>query len=107
MKARFLQQNVCLVEANAIPPDLIINLDETGIKLVPVGDWSMTLHGSKRVDELVLVIKDELPLHLLILLVEYFSRYSCFIREKPIVTMQNLLSKWFPHRRCTSTFRRK
>lgn len=50
MKARFLQQNVCLVEAHAIPPDLIINLDETGIKLVPVGDWSMALHGSKRVE---------------------------------------------------------
>ena len=37
----FLQQTVDLVKAHAIPPKLIINLDETGIKLVPVGDWTM------------------------------------------------------------------
>ena len=33
-----------------IPPELIINLDETGIKLVPVGDWTMAPEGSRGVE---------------------------------------------------------
>ena len=35
---------------HAIPPELIINLGETGIKLVPVGDWTMAPEGSRRVE---------------------------------------------------------
>ena len=35
---------------HAIPPELIINLDETGIKLVPVGDWTMAPEGSRIVE---------------------------------------------------------
>ena len=50
IKASFLQQVFALVKAHAIPPELIINLDETGIKLVPVGEWSMAPQGSKRVE---------------------------------------------------------
>ena len=45
-----IQQIVGVVKAHSIPPDLIINLDETGIKLVHVGGWSMALQGSKRVE---------------------------------------------------------
>ena len=41
IKASFLQQIVALVKAHSIPPELFINLDETDIKLVPVGNWSL------------------------------------------------------------------
>ena len=33
-----------------IPDSLIINLDQTGVKLVPTGDWTMAAEGSKRVE---------------------------------------------------------
>ena len=32
-----------------IPPDLIINWDQNGSKLVPVGEWTMAGAGSKQV----------------------------------------------------------
>ena len=32
-----------------IPPELIINFDQTGLKYVPVGDWTMAKKGSKSV----------------------------------------------------------
>ena len=38
--ATFLQQTVAFVKAHSIPPKLIIDLDETRIRLVPVGDWT-------------------------------------------------------------------
>ena len=41
----------------------------------------MALQGSKRVEGVCLGDKDKLQLHLLILLVEHFSRYSCFINR--------------------------
>ena len=31
--------------------ELIINIDQTGIKLVPTGDWTMAACGSKRVED--------------------------------------------------------
>lgn len=49
IKATFLQQIVALVQAHCIPPELFINLDEAGMKLVSVGDWSMAPEGSKGV----------------------------------------------------------
>ena len=49
IKNRFIQQIVGLFKAHAIPPDLISNLDETCIKLVPLGDC-MSLQGSKGVE---------------------------------------------------------
>ena len=32
---------------NDIPPDLIINWDQTGVKIVPTGEWTMNLAGEK------------------------------------------------------------
>ena len=32
-----------------VPPDLIINWDQTGSKLVPVSSWTMAKEGSKQV----------------------------------------------------------
>ena len=36
-------------EEHSVPPELIINLDHTGIHLAPVGGWTMELEGAKKV----------------------------------------------------------
>jgi len=38
---------VCLDE---IPPELIINWDQTAIQYVPVGSWTMESEGAKKVE---------------------------------------------------------
>ena len=43
-----------------IPDNLIINLDQTGIKLVPVGDWTMAAEGSRRVEVIGLSDKQQI-----------------------------------------------
>ena len=40
-KNRFLRQITRMVKLREIPDNLIINLDQTGIHLVPTGDWTM------------------------------------------------------------------
>ena len=49
MKAVFLKQVARMVKLRDIPDSLIINLDQTGVKLVPTGDWTMAAEGSRRV----------------------------------------------------------
>ena len=34
---------------NSIPADLIVNRDQTGVRMVPVNDWIMTTRCSKQV----------------------------------------------------------
>ena len=50
MKAVFLKQLARMVKLRDIPDSLIINLDQTGVKLVPTGDWTMAAEGSRRVE---------------------------------------------------------
>ena len=50
VKTRFLKQIARMVKLREIPDSLIINLDQTGIKLVPTGDWTMAAQGSRRVE---------------------------------------------------------
>ena len=49
-KASFLKQIARMTKLREIPDSLIINLDQTGIKLLPNGDWTMASEGSKRVE---------------------------------------------------------
>ena len=39
-----------MVKLKEIPDSLIINLDQTGIKLVPTEDWTMAAQGSRRIE---------------------------------------------------------
>ena len=39
-----------VVQMDEIPPDLIVNWDQTGIHYVPVSSWTMEACGSKRVE---------------------------------------------------------
>jgi len=49
VKSDFLFNIKVVVALEEIPPELIINFDQTGLKYVPVGDWTMTKKGSKSV----------------------------------------------------------
>ena len=48
-KKEFLDELVTPVEMEEIPPELILNWDQTGIRLVPSSSWTMEKKGVKRV----------------------------------------------------------
>ena len=50
VKAQYLLDIKMVVEMDDIPPQLIINWDQTGIEYVPVSSWTMAPRGSKRVE---------------------------------------------------------
>ena len=50
LKEEFLQDVVTTVEMEEIPPELILNWDQTGLKIVSSNTWTMEEQGSKRVD---------------------------------------------------------
>ena len=50
MRKEFLKQIAGIVKLQDIPDNLIINLDQTGIKLVPASDWTMAAEASRRVE---------------------------------------------------------
>ena len=41
---------MAVVTIDDIPPELILNWDQTGIHLVPASTWTMDREGSKRVE---------------------------------------------------------
>ena len=50
VKFQFLLDIKAVVEMAAIPFDLIINWDQTGIEYIPVSEWTMEKEGSRRVE---------------------------------------------------------
>ena len=50
LKKSFLRDVVTTVEMEEIPPELVLNWDQTGIKIVPSNTWTMDQQGSKRVE---------------------------------------------------------
>ena len=50
MKSQFIFDIKLIVEMEEIPSDLIINWDQTGIKYIPVSNWTMADEGSKRLE---------------------------------------------------------
>jgi len=50
LKETFLNDIVATVEMEEIPAELILNWDQTGIKIVPSNTWTMDQQGSKRVE---------------------------------------------------------
>ena len=47
LKEQFLQDVVTTVEMEEIPSELILNWDQTGIKIVPSNTWTMEKQGTK------------------------------------------------------------
>ena len=50
LKKSFLRDVVATVTMEEIPAELIMNWDQTGIKLVPSSSWTMEKRGSQRVE---------------------------------------------------------
>ena len=50
LKEAFLNDVVTTVQMEEIPPELVLNWDQTGIKIVPSSTWTMEQQGSKRVE---------------------------------------------------------
>ena len=49
-RKQFFDDLVSIVEFEEIPPELVLNWDQTGIKLVPSASWTMHERGSRRVE---------------------------------------------------------
>ena len=47
---KFLDDVCAAVTMGEVPPELIMNWDKTGIKLVPPSSWTMEQRGSQRVE---------------------------------------------------------
>lgn len=50
VKENFLSEISRKCDENGIPPELVVNWDQTGIHVVPVSQWTMHTEGSKRVE---------------------------------------------------------
>ena len=50
VKKQYLTDIKAVIEMQEIPPELVINWDQTGIKFVPVSSWTMDQKGAKRVE---------------------------------------------------------
>ena len=50
LKAEFLQEILSTVSMEEIPAELVLNLDQTGMKIVPSSSWTMEECGSQRVE---------------------------------------------------------
>ena len=50
LKKQFFDQVTTTVAMEQIPPDLILNWDQTGLNIVPSSSWTMAQKGSKRVE---------------------------------------------------------
>ena len=50
LKKEFLTNIRNIVVMDKIPPDLMINFDQTGINYVPISSWTMEKEGTKRVE---------------------------------------------------------
>lgn len=91
VKARYLKQISKMVVLREIPESLIINLDQTGIKLVPNGDWTMAQQGSRRIE--VVGIGDKRQITATFAAAMDVHSYQCrfFTRGKPHVATLNML----------------
>ncbi len=50
LKESFLQDLKDIVTMEEIPPELVLNRDQTGLRIAPSSSWTMNARGAKRVD---------------------------------------------------------
>ena len=50
LKSTFLQEVSVLVSMEEIQPDMILNWDQSGIKVLPSTNWTLEKRGSKRIE---------------------------------------------------------
>ena len=88
VRKSFLKQVARMVKLRDIPDSLIINLDQTGMKLVPTGDWTMAAVGSRRVE--VIGLGDKRQITVTFAAAQDGTFYQCrsCTRERPTVHTQ-------------------
>ena len=47
VKESFLAEVTTIVKMEEITPELILNFDQTGVKIVPSSTWTMDMEGSR------------------------------------------------------------
>ena len=60
IKSAYLENIKAVSQCHQIPPSMAINLDQTGVKIIPVSDWTLEVQGSKQVDLVALDDKREI-----------------------------------------------
>jgi len=100
IRRAYLEDFVATVEIEEIPPQLIFNWDQTGIKLVPSTSWTMAERGSKRVELIGLSDKRQITavfcgiqLSFVEICWENFCQCSLFTKGKPTVVTLPLISQ--------------
>ena len=65
LKTQFLLDVKACVTLEDIPHDLILNWDQTALKIVPVNSWTMEKKGTKRVEIMMINVRlpESLPAH--------------------------------------------
>ena len=91
LKANYLHQIMQMVKLYNIPDSLITNLDETGIKLVPTGDWTMAAEGSRKVEMAGLCDKRQITATFMASLDGTFLRMQLLYQEKLTILIQSML----------------
>ena len=73
---------VTTVTMEEIPPHLILNWDQSGIKVVPSSSWTMDKRGSKRVEIIGVDYKRQITAVFVAALWVTFFQFSLFTLEK-------------------------
>ena len=63
-KMLYLSHVKGMVDVHLIPPELVINWDQSGIQLLPTSNWTMEQEGAERVEIIALNDKWQLQQHL-------------------------------------------
>jgi len=71
-KQLFLSDVRAIVIMEEVPPELVLNWDQTGVKIVPIDTWTMELRGSKHVELIGLQEKQQITTVFCGTLVEVF-----------------------------------
>ena len=50
LKQEFLEEIQAIITMEEIPPNLVMNWDQTGVKIVPLSSWTMEKCGARQVE---------------------------------------------------------
>ena len=50
LKKIFLEEVVAVATMEEVPPELVLNCDQTGLRIIPSPTWTMAEQGSRRGD---------------------------------------------------------
>ena len=101
LKKAFLVDVTTVVTMEEIPPELVFNWDQTGIRLVPCSSWTMERQGEKRVE--MVGVNDKRQYSAATCLdISYL--YSWSTRVKHLAVILAILSGWLACHAFTESF---